>query len=290
MRVSLSIGLAVCVASIVAQGQPQSIQPFFVPEKILTFGNYLYSRAEFALAEGEYRRYLHCLPKADDSIGLRVGYCRLYDGRPGPAMEWFRELTSTLKNRSCREEAGYLMAYSLFVQRRYSEVDSALVLGIESPPEQHSVVRRRFLSVASRLLGGPAVDWHSLMSGCDQNISPWQNLQQLCQKRDDASSKSPVLAGVLSSVVPGLGKMYAGRFEDGLLALLAVGVTAWQGVDGFSRDGSKSVKGWIFGSMSAVMYGGNILGSVVEVEIQHSIAEHDFRDSIHALVKTTVQF
>jgi hypothetical protein len=42
-------------------------------------------------------------------------------------------------------------------------------------------------------------------------------------------------------------------------------------VDAFSEDGTESVKGWIYGGVSAWLYAGNIYGSVVAAE-QHNLA------------------
>jgi len=77
--------------------------------------------------------------------------------------------------------------------------------------------------------------------------------------------KSPWLAGGLSALVPGAGKACAGRFSDGLYSLALVGSASWFAYRDFEDDGASSVKGGLFGSVGAVLYAGNIYGSVVAV-------------------------
>jgi hypothetical protein len=73
--------------------------------------------------------------------------------------------------------------------------------------------------------------------------------------------KSRGTAVALSFVVPGLGKIYSGDWKDGLMTMLFVGVNAWQSYRGFSREGVKSVSGWIFGTMAFGFYSANLFGS-----------------------------
>jgi len=74
--------------------------------------------------------------------------------------------------------------------------------------------------------------------------------------------KSPALAGFMSAVVPGTGKFYTKYWKDGIIAMLFVGLNAWQAYRGFDKYGKKSAYGWIFAGLSATFYLGNIYGSV----------------------------
>lgn len=76
--------------------------------------------------------------------------------------------------------------------------------------------------------------------------------------------KSPLLSGMMSAAIPGSGKIYAGNWEDGLLSLSIVGVSAWQAYRGFEKHGTKSIYGWIYSAISGAFYIGNIYGSVKE--------------------------
>jgi tetratricopeptide (TPR) repeat protein len=90
--------------------------------------------------------------------------------------------------------------------------------------------------------------------------------------------KSPALAVGMSAVVPGLGKVYTGNWQDGLIAFIIVGSNAWQAYNGFSKKGVKSVNGWIFGSLATGFYFGNLFGS-------HKAAKTRNHKTKHALMR-----
>jgi hypothetical protein len=67
-----------------------------------------------------------------------------------------------------------------------------------------------------------------------------------------------------------MGKVYSGRWKDGLVSLLFVGATGFQAYRGFSQKGSESIYGWIMGSLSVGFYIGNIFGSVKAAKIYNT--------------------
>jgi TM2 domain-containing membrane protein YozV len=108
----------------------------------------------------------------------------------------------------------------------------------------------------------------------DPTVSAWQQQdRELLRRYDALPRKSPLLAAALSMVVPGLGRVYLGRWPDGLLSFLLVGTTAVLAAQGFSEDGQGSVRGWILGGVAALLYAGNVYGSAVGAVVQHRDAE-----------------
>ena len=83
----------------------------------------------------------------------------------------------------------------------------------------------------------------------------------LMQMQQDQRHKSPALALALSTLVPGLGKVYTKDWKDGIISLLFVATNAWQSYRGFSKDGIGSPYGWIFGTMALGFYTSNLFGS-----------------------------
>ena len=77
--------------------------------------------------------------------------------------------------------------------------------------------------------------------------------------------KSLTTAGLLSAVVPGLGKIYAGEIGDGITALIINGLLGFLAYDNF-RAGHQ-FRGWLFTGLTAFFYGGNIYGSVAAAQI-----------------------
>ena len=108
----------------------------------------------------------------------------------------------------------------------------------------------------------------------DATVSAWQQQdRELLRRYDALPRKSPLLAAALSMVVPGLGRVYLGRWPDGLLSFLLVGTTAALAAQGFYQDGQGSVRGWILGGVAALLYAGNVYGSAVGAVVQRRDAE-----------------
>lgn len=101
----------------------------------------------------------------------------------------------------------------------------------------------------------------------------------MCRKLHRADSlkfKSRTLAGGLSAIIPGLGKMYCNRFGDGVYSLLITGLLTWQAYDGFEEDGSSSTRGWIFAAVGGAFYLGNIYGAAVAAGMYNCRLHNEF--------------
>ncbi|MEQ8240612.1 MAG: hypothetical protein RIA69_15440, partial [Cyclobacteriaceae bacterium] len=93
-------------------------------------------------------------------------------------------------------------------------------------------------------------------------------------------SKSPLLAGMMSAVIPGSGKIYAGKIGQGAMSLLISGVFGLQTWESYRKDGVKSARFIIFGSLFSAFYVANIWGSVVTVKM----TEIEFNDSANEAI------
>ena len=108
----------------------------------------------------------------------------------------------------------------------------------------------------------------------DAGLTRWRRQdQEWLRQREALPSKSPWLAAGLSAVVPGLGRVYIGRWQDGLVSFLLVGVAAALATQGFYEDGTSSVRGWILASTAGLFYAGNVYGSAVGALVQRRDAE-----------------
>jgi TM2 domain-containing membrane protein YozV len=94
--------------------------------------------------------------------------------------------------------------------------------------------------------------------------------------------KSPFVAGTLSTILPGAGKVYAGRWKDGLVSLLFVGANAYSAYRGFSSGGIQSPYGWLFGGLSAGFYIGGIYGSQKAARIYNHTLEAKIKSDVYS--------
>lgn len=113
----------------------------------------------------------------------------------------------------------------------------------------------------------------SLSAGFLYNDFRYSNEQtRLTELKKDViklKKKSPAVAGLLSAVVPGLGKFYVGKKGAGLAAFAANGALAAMAFESYYRTKSfKSPQFITFGTLFTFFYVGNIFGSVFSVKQQ----------------------
>lgn len=83
-------------------------------------------------------------------------------------------------------------------------------------------------------------------------------------------SKSPAVAALMSCIIPGSGKIYAGETGAGAAALLGVGSMAAITAENWSRHGLTHWKTILSGVSAAALYIGNIYGSYISVSIHNN--------------------
>lgn len=90
---------------------------------------------------------------------------------------------------------------------------------------------------------------------------------KIYEDRFGTKQKSPALAGVMSAVVPGAGKWYAGRKDEAIVSFLTVGILAGLTAECWVKKGPKDWRTIVFGTLGSLFYIGNIYGSYVSVGI-----------------------
>jgi tetratricopeptide (TPR) repeat protein len=102
-------------------------------------------------------------------------------------------------------------------------------------------------------------------------------LGQIIDEQGKHHPKSSLLAGVMSGIIPGSGKIYAGKKGEGIASMISTtgfGFVAWENSRKLGIDNLKTI---FFGSIFAALYVSNIYGSVISVKI----IENDYKDALH---------
>lgn len=81
------------------------------------------------------------------------------------------------------------------------------------------------------------------------------------------SPKSELISASLSAVIPGLGKVYAGKSGEGISAFVKCAVLCSQALEAYLRNSNlkSNIRFWVFTPAFAIFYVGNIWGSVFTV-------------------------
>ena len=260
---------------------------YYQPENIHKFADYLYVQGDYLRAAGEYQRYLFSQPTPLENdvndVLRRIAESYRLGGQPDLAVEFLKILLQTQPNSNL---ARYELGATYFLMERYDE----------------SV---HFLNESQDLFQGGEYRWKSqMLIGMNKLMQKrWESAIQHFDQLDlsgspetvghhmliykryaedgrNLPSKSPLLAGFLSTVLPGSGRVYVGRPNDALLTVFLLGVLGWATYDGFSENGVSSRKGWTLGTLGGIFYLGNVYGSVVAAQTHNRRTEAAFLATI----------
>lgn len=134
---------------------------------------------------------------------------------------------------------------------------------------------KNFALASSYLLSGDFDAYNTYKLEIDTNsylISPnFKRIDILASLKQNLKQKSPLLAGVYSAFIPGLGKVYAGDYGSGISAFFTNAALGAMLYENYRKDGIKDVKTILFASLFSVFYVGNIWGSVVNVRVHNQV-------------------
>lgn len=107
-------------------------------------------------------------------------------------------------------------------------------------------------------------------------------VESIFHKTENFKVKSPWLAGSMSAIIPGSGKIYAGKLGEGVTTLLGMTVLGLITYENYTKAGPTNYKTLVFGSLFTVFYFSNIYGSVYSVKV--------YRDEYYKSVQNAVLF
>ena len=121
----------------------------------------------------------------------------------------------------------------------------------------------------------------SLITEHYRQLSQAENQLELVKGQLQAyKQKSPAVAGILSTILPGLGQFYNGNIGQGSMTLLTVGIFGLQTWESYRKDGIKSVRTILFGSLFSGFYIANIWGATLGVKVK----KQEFNDQINETI------
>ncbi|MFK7952280.1 MAG: NINE protein [Ekhidna sp.] len=112
-------------------------------------------------------------------------------------------------------------------------------------------------------------------------LTPYEEVLSLSKKElAEIKPKSPFVAGLLSSIVPGAGRFYIGKPGEGIATLLVAGIFTAQTLEAYRKDGVRDPRFIIFGSLLSITYVSNIWGSVLAVKVSNLEKNNQINENI----------
>jgi hypothetical protein len=164
-----------------------------------------------------------------------AAYCQAFQGRPDSAVRELRQLS--LADSTVRELRSLQLAGTSLLKRDYQAF----------PIQQQQFTYSSYIFTKEE-----------------------RRMQLYYDRLKGFKRRSPVLAGVYSALVPGLGKWYAGKKKQGVAAFLPVIGLAALTYEAYRKDGVKSARFIGFGALFTIFYIGDIWGSTLAVKIRRN--------------------
>jgi tetratricopeptide (TPR) repeat protein len=267
-----------------------SQENYYSPGNIYRFAEYLYNEREFLRAAGEYQRLL-ILPDSTLSADLlmyKIANCYQLACKYEMSSRYFQKIIDDYQVTNYREKSYPQIAYNYLKSGFYDQSIHFIQENINNSSLKITQLKMKIIQGINYFYQRKwRISYDHFLSLKPENSAEQDSLSlkyfsyldtfaQLAKEACQFPYKNKLFAGMVSTIIPGSGKVYAGRSKDGLYSFILIGICGWQSYDGFSKKGVHSLKGWIYGSLGAFFYVGNIYGSIVAVKIYNEKIEEQF--------------
>ena len=239
--------------------------PGFSADQLLVFAEQLMREGEYFRAITEYRRFLFYYP--DDPrhamVHFSLGLAFYRGGSYVEALQAFREVTQRYPNTAYGKQAWLWQGESFARQGQYAAAEQLYAEITERFPHdaigQQARYQRAWTLLYRRQWRDAATQFQQIAPDSDL----YQSAQLLAQEvvaGERLPTKSPVLAGILSGLLPGSGQLYNGRLGDALLAFFLNGLFIVGAIEAVYSK-APAVAG-ILSFFEAGWYAGNVYGAI----------------------------
>jgi outer membrane protein assembly factor BamD (BamD/ComL family) len=222
---------------------------------------------EYYRAVTEYKKFMILFPDSGkaDYASFEIAMAYFKGEEYGAAARSFLALREKYPESGYAIPASYLEGYSQWKLKNYDRARAALEPLVEQHPESEYAPRSLVvISLAALDENKVEVSRQALKRFLDRypGHPGEENVREAVVQLDryqELPEKSPVLAGVMSAILPGSGYIYAEHYGDGITAFLINGLFIAGTVAAINQE-NYAVAG-IVGGIGVPFYLGNIYGS-----------------------------
>lgn len=252
-------------------------------DRLFTFAGQLATGEDYYRAITEYKRFLSYFP--DD---IRAPLCRLKialayrkGGKSDQAVRELKALRKDFPESTTAEEASHQIGLTYFAARRFESArraDEEFLRRYPAARQRDAVQARLGWSLLNLAEYEAAAQAFASVSH-ESVYNPFaEALHQELSSGVTIPRKSPVLAGLLSALLPGAGQFYTERRTEGATSFLLNGTFIWAIVGLFSHG--NEVAGTLLGFFETGWYSGGIFGAVNDAHKFNRKARKDFVEGL----------
>ena len=254
---------------------------FHSTENIKKFADHLFCDRDYLRANLEYQKLENIIN--DDTLNFKIGLGYLYIDDYLNSIQEFSSITPAsvfFVDAKLQE----LKAY--FLTENYSAFRSFYL-------ESYSKKISSYQSNGKKLFNFSYLFTDDELPSSENFLNPFnkyekEKIASFYNWKNEPPVKDPALAGIMSAVIPGSGKMYVGEWGDGIMAFITTGLFAFLAYDNFRAD--HKTRAWIFTGLGAFFYAGNVYGSVAAAQIYNAKIAFEFKDGLNLYLEQNNYF
>jgi len=244
------------------------------------FGNYLFQQQDYYRANNEFRQYLRY--ENNDTVRFKIAFGLAEIGELKQSQDYLKSL---FVNSKYSEEAKILFFKIKFLENNLEEFTSLKENKIYLTPLYQSNVNKLWSCFNLQV--------SKTISDSSDLFAPFRKgeldtVRSFYLRKYYPANKSETIAGILSAIFPGAGKIYTENISDGITSLLFTSALGILSYNNFRNN--HEVRGWIFGALAGYFYAGNIYGSVASARIYNADIQFKVQFDISEFLKNKNYF
>jgi TM2 domain-containing membrane protein YozV len=247
----------------------------YSPQNILAFADFLFSQHDYLRAVTEYENYL--LSSSNDTVKFKIALSFLNMEQYKEAENKFSEL---MINPKLAIPSRLEIAKSVFQRKDFPYLESYYKKNEANENSRQSEIKSLYyFSLLYQQINLP--DEYEFINTFPNSIRT--SLKEFYLKKKDLPHRSPIIAGVLSAIIPGAGKIYTGEYSDGITAAILTGLLTFLSYDNFNHN--HKFRGWLWSGLAAFFYAGNIYGSAASAQIYNARINFVFTNELDLFIR-----
>ncbi len=248
---------------------------FFSISNVKKFGDYLYCQRDYLRAINEYNRF--SVLKIEDTTQFKIvlGYQKM--GYYKNAIHEINLIPNSSKFYDISRAEFYKI---LFLEKNYDD----LIFTISKMKEEKNY---KYLNELNKLYYFSYLYTDNILPSKNEFLNAFPDSEKnevnnFYNIKKDPPYKSPLLAGILSAVIPGSGKIYSGDVGNGLISFTVNVLLGYLAYTNFSHD--HNIRAWIFSGLGVFFYAGNIYGSVASAQLFNAKVNFNFINGLNIYI------
>jgi len=250
------------------------------PQQLFDFASSLHSSRDYYGAVIEFKRLVSYFPSGPltEEASFMIGKSYYDAGRMEDAAKTFESFVGVFPDSKNIEAALAFMAKADYASGYYKRGIKRL-LDVKVGLKDQSMMRASDYLIGWGYLGDHDFDrsnsvFHYVSTSESEYREFARSLAYDVKKGKDLPSKSPLLAGLFSSILPGSGQMYAGRYYDGLVSFFFNALFIYLAADNFRIDNDPTAI--LFTAIELGWYTGNIYSAVGSAHKYNEVQKDEF--------------